>query len=215
MAASSPRAFRLEDPDPSDLTSDALCRPMALPQEPHSRVRCQCIPVFRRACIDVSTAPEPPSPSHGLGAPTPAIQDAFRRIDSRPFRSSERAPRRSFYRSSVLSPSTPLSRMRLVPPRREWDASSSLPRICLVRLSAPLVACGQSASHQLLQPTRCLSTLRAVRLPERAPCSPLAQRLRRTDALIASRSARLRAIALERFGRSLTAVGSPKPKPRE
>jgi len=168
------------------------------------------MPVFRRAYIDVSTAPGPPSSSHGLGAPTPAIQDAFRRFDSRSFRPSERAPRRSFYRSSVLSPSTPLSRMRLVPSRREWDASSSLAGASLVCLSAPLDTCRQSASHRLLQPTRCLSTLRAVRLPERAPCSPLAQRLRRTDALVASRSAWLRAIALERFGRSLTAFGSPK-----
>lgn len=100
-----PRAFRLEGRDPRDLTSDALCRPAVLPQEPHSRVRCDASRLSS-GHEAFSAAPESASPPHGLGATASPTQDAFCRIDSRPFRSSEK-PLEDLVRSSCGAPRHP------------------------------------------------------------------------------------------------------------
>jgi len=147
-----------------------LWRPMspdgATARAPLSR-SLSCIPVFRRGYTDVSVAPESPSSPHGLGATAPAIQNAFHRIDSRPFRSSERL-REDLFIVPLESLDTLVARSDSSLLVENGMPRASLPSVRLVRLSALLDVRRQSVSHRLLQPTRCLSTLRVVRLPERA-----------------------------------------------
>jgi hypothetical protein len=201
-------ALRLREPNHSTLTSDALCRPTALPQEPLSRVRC----LVRSTCVGARSA----FPS-GQDLSTAArfrrgaldIQSAFRRLESRPFR---RARYSCDHGSISLKHLDTLSPIR-VGPHVTAAASDPLARLRSARLAAHFASAGKMSLTSVCNRLDPSAPSNRSSSRARLGVSSLSRAARRADPFATSREQCFRAVSRSTACRSRPLCDPHRPRP--
>jgi hypothetical protein len=209
MGCSTHRAFRLGEPNLVTLPLASSVARRRYRKSPSLAFAAACPRLssgftrrFRRTRITLAAAPI-------KSGRRLRFRTTFRRFDSRSLPNRARSLFAKNVRSFARNPSASLSRCRLGPPRREWTAKTSLCRLRLVRLSAPLTPAGKTPLTDFCN-----------RLVEPAPFEPFelpsALAVRELNPSSLHRELSLTLPAARRIRRSFTAERSAEaPKPRE